>query len=181
MKGGEYIEDLDVDGSIIWKTNFLILEKLDLKAWSHLARVQSMMGFCEHGNKPSLSNQMGYMGVSRRITLSWIFGFYRCRMCFNHRNPCNVSVSCIYMVYMILRIFSNFSPNCFLQLVMKNCSVFCEVGTEFLNITKKKFVLFKTVWRRGRIPPPSPARHRRRRKGSPVPGGITRPPCSWGI
>jgi hypothetical protein len=27
----------------------------------------------------------------------------------------------------------------------------------------------------------SPASRRRRRKGNPVPGGITRPPCSWGI
>jgi hypothetical protein len=27
----------------------------------------------------------------------------------------------------------------------------------------------------------SPASRKRRRKGNPVPGGITEPPCSWGI
>jgi hypothetical protein len=27
----------------------------------------------------------------------------------------------------------------------------------------------------------SPASRKRRRKGNPVPGGITGPPCSWGI
>jgi hypothetical protein len=152
-----------------------------MKAWSHLAYVQSMMGFCEHGNEPSRSNRMGHMGVSGRITLSWIFGFYRCRMCFNNRNSSNVSMSCMYMFCMILRIFSNFSPNCVLQLLLKNCSVFCEVGPTFLNITRKKFFLWKPVWRRGRIPPRSRARRRRRPKGKLVLPVITGPLCSWGI
>jgi hypothetical protein len=45
-----------------------------------------------------------------------------------------------------------------------------------MNFRVKMYV----AWRRVRIPPRSPASHRRRRKGNPVPGGITGSPCSWG-
>jgi hypothetical protein len=40
------------------KSNIWIIEKLDLKVWSHLSQIESTEGSCEHGNEPSLSNQM---------------------------------------------------------------------------------------------------------------------------
>jgi hypothetical protein len=51
------------------KYSVWILEKLDLMTWLCLFRI-SRVGFCEHGNEPSRSNEVEHIGFSRRIILS---------------------------------------------------------------------------------------------------------------